>query len=103
MLTACPPPPPGSEVKTMLSKLKGQLEEMRAKVQFLGLAKKYLQARPRPRPEAPPAKPPEYARLRAAAPAQARSERAAGQADSADSRPRSCTRSSGAWSPARCP
>ncbi|XDB64765.1 hypothetical protein AB1E18_018071 [Capra hircus] len=33
----------GSEVKTMLSKLKGQLEEMRAKVQFLGLAKKYLQ------------------------------------------------------------
>ncbi|CAN0555950.1 unnamed protein product [Rangifer tarandus platyrhynchus] len=33
----------GSEVKTMLSKLKGQLEEMRSKVQFLGLAKKYLQ------------------------------------------------------------
>lgn len=32
----------------MLSKLKGQLEEMRSKVQFLGLAKKYLQARPRP-------------------------------------------------------
>eukprot|EP00069_Balaena_mysticetus_P016477 bmy_09751T0 len=27
----------GSEVKTMLSKLKGQLEEMRSKVQFLGL------------------------------------------------------------------
>ncbi|KAF5914542.1 hypothetical protein HPG69_010814 [Diceros bicornis minor] len=27
----------GSEVKTMLSKLKGQLEEMKAKVQFLGL------------------------------------------------------------------
>lgn len=43
----------------MLSKLKGQLEEMRAKVQFLGLAKKYLQARPRPRPEAPPANPAE--------------------------------------------
>ncbi|XP_059946152.1 kinase non-catalytic C-lobe domain-containing protein 1 [Mesoplodon densirostris] len=33
----------GSEVKTMLSKLKGQLEEMRSKVQFLGLVKKYLQ------------------------------------------------------------
>lgn len=30
----------------MLSKLKGQLEEMRSKVQFLGLVKKYLQARP---------------------------------------------------------
>ena len=30
----------------MLSKPKGQLEEMRSKVQFLGLAKKYLQARP---------------------------------------------------------
>ena len=43
MLTASTP---GSEVKTMLSKLKGQLEEMRSKVQFLGLAKKYLQARP---------------------------------------------------------
>lgn len=36
--------PPGSEVKTMLSKLKGQLEEMKSKVQFLGLVKKYLQA-----------------------------------------------------------
>lgn len=35
---------PGSEVKTMLSKLKGQLEEMKSKVQFLGLVKKYLQA-----------------------------------------------------------
>ncbi|KAB1270813.1 Kinase non-catalytic C-lobe domain-containing protein 1 [Camelus dromedarius] len=34
----------GSEVKTMLSKLRGQLEEMRSKVQFLGLVKKYLQA-----------------------------------------------------------
>ncbi|XP_006147001.1 kinase non-catalytic C-lobe domain-containing protein 1 isoform X2 [Tupaia chinensis] len=33
----------GSEVKTMLSKLKGQLEEMKSKVQFLGLVKKYLQ------------------------------------------------------------
>ncbi|XP_025774061.1 kinase non-catalytic C-lobe domain-containing protein 1 [Puma concolor] len=33
----------GSEVKTMLSKLKGQLEEMKCKVQFLGLVKKYLQ------------------------------------------------------------
>nr|XP_045371236.1 LOW QUALITY PROTEIN: kinase non-catalytic C-lobe domain-containing protein 1 [Camelus bactrianus] len=33
----------GSEVKTMLSKLRGQLEEMRSKVQFLGLVKKYLQ------------------------------------------------------------
>uniref|UniRef100_A0A8D1V5M2 Kinase non-catalytic C-lobe domain-containing protein 1 n=1 Tax=Sus scrofa TaxID=9823 RepID=A0A8D1V5M2_PIG len=33
----------GSEVKTMLSKLKGQLEEMRSKVQLLGLVKKYLQ------------------------------------------------------------
>lgn len=38
------PGPPGSEVKTMLSKLKGQLEEMKSKVQFLGLVKKYLQA-----------------------------------------------------------
>lgn len=38
--------PPGSEVKTMLSKLKGQLEEMKSKVQFLGLVKKYLQASP---------------------------------------------------------
>lgn len=44
----------------MLSKLKGQLEEMRSKVQFLGLAKKYLQARPPPLPpEAPPSKPSE--------------------------------------------
>ncbi|EFB25102.1 hypothetical protein PANDA_021203, partial [Ailuropoda melanoleuca] len=34
----------GSEVKTMLSKLRGQLEEMKCKVQFLGLVKKYLQA-----------------------------------------------------------
>ncbi|XP_028917332.1 kinase non-catalytic C-lobe domain-containing protein 1 isoform X2 [Ornithorhynchus anatinus] len=33
----------GSEVKTMLSKLKGQLEEMKSKVQFLELVKKYLQ------------------------------------------------------------
>ncbi|XP_021579086.2 kinase non-catalytic C-lobe domain-containing protein 1 isoform X2 [Ictidomys tridecemlineatus] len=33
----------GSEVKTMLSKLRGQLEEMKAKVQFLSLVKKYLQ------------------------------------------------------------
>ncbi|XP_004625614.1 protein very KIND [Octodon degus] len=33
----------GSEVKTMLSKLKGQLEEMKSKVQFLSLVKKYLQ------------------------------------------------------------
>ncbi|XP_044604248.2 kinase non-catalytic C-lobe domain-containing protein 1 isoform X1 [Equus asinus] len=33
----------GSEVKTMLSKLKGQLEEMKSKMQFLGLVKKYLQ------------------------------------------------------------
>ncbi|XP_045883388.1 kinase non-catalytic C-lobe domain-containing protein 1 isoform X1 [Meles meles] len=33
----------GSEVKTMLSKLRGQLEEMKWKVQFLGLVKKYLQ------------------------------------------------------------
>ncbi|XP_006880179.1 PREDICTED: protein very KIND [Elephantulus edwardii] len=33
----------GSEVRTMLSKLKGQLEEMKSKVQFLGLVKKYLQ------------------------------------------------------------
>ncbi|XP_016061853.1 PREDICTED: protein very KIND [Miniopterus natalensis] len=33
----------GSEVKMMLSKLKGQLEEMKSKVQFLGLVKKYLQ------------------------------------------------------------
>ncbi|XP_008047773.1 protein very KIND isoform X2 [Carlito syrichta] len=33
----------GSEVKTMLSKLKGQLEEMRSKVQFLSSVKKYLQ------------------------------------------------------------
>ena len=45
-LRADSPPPPGSEVKTMLSKLKGQLEEMRSKVQLLGLVKKYLQARP---------------------------------------------------------
>uniref|UniRef100_A0A2K6TEV9 Kinase non-catalytic C-lobe domain containing 1 n=1 Tax=Saimiri boliviensis boliviensis TaxID=39432 RepID=A0A2K6TEV9_SAIBB len=34
----------GSDVKTMLSKLKGQLEEMKSRVQFLGLVKKYLQA-----------------------------------------------------------
>lgn len=47
--------PPGSEVKTMLSKLKGQLEEMKCKVQFLGLVKKYLQASPCIR--APPASP----------------------------------------------
>ncbi|KAM5271633.1 kinase non-catalytic C-lobe domain-containing protein 1 [Ctenodactylus gundi] len=33
----------GSEVKTMLAKLRGQLEEMRSKVQFLSLVKKYLQ------------------------------------------------------------
>ncbi|KAL0616903.1 Kinase non-catalytic C-lobe domain-containing protein 1, partial [Plecturocebus cupreus] len=33
----------GSDVKTMLSKLKGQLEEMKSRVQFLGLVKKYLQ------------------------------------------------------------
>lgn len=28
----------------MLSKLRGQLDEMKSKVQFLGLVKKYLQA-----------------------------------------------------------
>ncbi|XP_042558093.1 kinase non-catalytic C-lobe domain-containing protein 1 [Dipodomys spectabilis] len=33
----------GSEVRTMLCKLRGQLEEMKSKVQFLGLVKKYLQ------------------------------------------------------------
>ncbi|XP_058155452.1 kinase non-catalytic C-lobe domain-containing protein 1 [Dasypus novemcinctus] len=33
----------GSEVKTMLPKLRGQLEEMKSRVQFLGLVKKYLQ------------------------------------------------------------
>ncbi|KAM4852476.1 kinase non-catalytic C-lobe domain-containing protein 1 isoform 2-T3 [Thomomys bottae] len=33
----------GSEVRTMLCKLRGQLEEMRSKVQFLSLVKKYLQ------------------------------------------------------------
>uniref|UniRef100_A0A2K6GFK0 Kinase non-catalytic C-lobe domain-containing protein 1 n=1 Tax=Propithecus coquereli TaxID=379532 RepID=A0A2K6GFK0_PROCO len=33
----------GSEVKTMLCKLRGQLEEMKSRVQFLGLVKKYLQ------------------------------------------------------------
>ncbi|XP_056650767.1 kinase non-catalytic C-lobe domain-containing protein 1 isoform X2 [Monodelphis domestica] len=33
----------GSEVKTMLSRLKGQLEEAKAKVHFLELVKKYLQ------------------------------------------------------------
>ncbi|KAH0623632.1 hypothetical protein JD844_006586 [Phrynosoma platyrhinos] len=33
----------GGEVKTMLPKLRGQLEEMRSKVQFLELVKKYLQ------------------------------------------------------------
>ncbi|XP_054441039.1 kinase non-catalytic C-lobe domain-containing protein 1 [Pteronotus mesoamericanus] len=33
----------GSEVRMMLSKLKGQLEETTSKVQFLGLVKKYLQ------------------------------------------------------------
>ncbi|XP_074239243.1 kinase non-catalytic C-lobe domain-containing protein 1 isoform X3 [Saimiri boliviensis] len=33
----------GSDVKTMLSKLKGQLEEMKSRVQFLGLVKKYRQ------------------------------------------------------------
>ena len=47
--------PPGSEVKTMLSKLKGQLEEMKSKMQFLGLVKKYLQARPCSRPLPPEA------------------------------------------------
>ncbi|XP_031805263.1 kinase non-catalytic C-lobe domain-containing protein 1 [Sarcophilus harrisii] len=35
----------GSDVKTMLSKLKGQLEETKAKVQFLELVRKYLQVR----------------------------------------------------------
>uniref|UniRef100_G1U4G0 Kinase non-catalytic C-lobe domain containing 1 n=1 Tax=Oryctolagus cuniculus TaxID=9986 RepID=G1U4G0_RABIT len=35
--------PAGSEMRSMLSKLRGQLEEMRAKVQLLGLVKKYLQ------------------------------------------------------------
>ncbi|MGH0152370.1 UNVERIFIED_CONTAM: hypothetical protein FKN15_058286 [Acipenser sinensis] len=34
---------PGSEAKIMLPKLKGQLEEMRAKVEFLELIKKYLE------------------------------------------------------------
>ncbi|XP_036079397.1 kinase non-catalytic C-lobe domain-containing protein 1 isoform X1 [Rousettus aegyptiacus] len=33
----------GSEVKTMLSRLRGQLEEMQSRAQFLGLAKRYLQ------------------------------------------------------------
>ncbi|XP_055464805.1 kinase non-catalytic C-lobe domain-containing protein 1 [Psammomys obesus] len=33
----------GSEVRTMLSKLRGQLDEMKSKVHFLGLVKKYLQ------------------------------------------------------------
>nr|XP_056706459.1 kinase non-catalytic C-lobe domain-containing protein 1 [Euleptes europaea] len=33
----------GCEAKTMLPKLRGQLEEMKAKVQFLELVKKYLQ------------------------------------------------------------
>ncbi|XP_078247395.1 kinase non-catalytic C-lobe domain-containing protein 1 isoform X1 [Pogona vitticeps] len=33
----------GGEVKTMLPKLRGQLEEMKSKVQFLELVKKYLQ------------------------------------------------------------
>ncbi|XP_060130825.1 kinase non-catalytic C-lobe domain-containing protein 1 isoform X3 [Zootoca vivipara] len=33
----------GGEVKTVLPKLKGQLEEMKSKVQFLDLVKKYLQ------------------------------------------------------------
>nr|XP_036867526.1 kinase non-catalytic C-lobe domain-containing protein 1 isoform X3 [Manis javanica] len=33
----------GSEVKTILSKLKGQLDEMKSRVQFLSLVKKYLQ------------------------------------------------------------
>ncbi|XP_048190616.1 kinase non-catalytic C-lobe domain-containing protein 1 [Perognathus longimembris pacificus] len=33
----------GSEVRTMLCKLRGQLEEMKSKVQFLSLVKKYLQ------------------------------------------------------------
>ncbi|XP_008821388.1 kinase non-catalytic C-lobe domain-containing protein 1 isoform X2 [Nannospalax galili] len=33
----------GSEVRTMLSKLRGQLDEMKSKVQFLSLVKKYLQ------------------------------------------------------------
>lgn len=37
----------------MLSKLKGQLEEMKSKVQLLGLVKKYLQAS-RPAFPAPP-------------------------------------------------
>ncbi|XP_029465834.1 kinase non-catalytic C-lobe domain-containing protein 1 isoform X7 [Rhinatrema bivittatum] len=32
-----------SEIRTMLAKLKGQLEEMKSKVQFLELVKKYLQ------------------------------------------------------------
>lgn len=35
---------PGSEVKTMLTKLKGQLEDMRSRVHFLGLVQRYLQA-----------------------------------------------------------
>lgn len=33
----------GGEVKTLLPKLRGQLEEMKSKVQFLELVKKYLQ------------------------------------------------------------
>lgn len=36
----------GSEVKTMLSRLRGQLEEMQSRAQFLGLAKRYLQVSP---------------------------------------------------------
>lgn len=103
----------------MLSKLKGQLEEMRSKVQFLGLVKKYLQARsPLPsiqRPgahRAPPAETLEIgpcenihppAERPPRPPGQGRGDLAAGQPDSADSRPRSCTRSGGAWSPAPCP
>ncbi|KAJ6668922.1 hypothetical protein lerEdw1_007731 [Lerista edwardsae] len=33
----------GCETKTMLPKLRGQLEEMKSKIQFLGLVEKYLQ------------------------------------------------------------
>ncbi|XP_049646590.1 kinase non-catalytic C-lobe domain-containing protein 1 isoform X1 [Suncus etruscus] len=34
----------GSEVKTIIAKLKGQLEDMRSRVHFLGLVQRYLQA-----------------------------------------------------------
>lgn len=83
----------------MLSKLRGQLEEMRSKVQFLGLVKKYLQASP---PHLLPSlQRPGAHGLRLLNP-QAWGRVTGQQAEQTVGTrcPRSCTRSGGAWSPA---